>query len=56
MYLNIEYIKRVSPLGIMSLVCVAVLEMDDPVAVFKSISYYMMTVFIGLGIQGKKII
>ncbi|RNA40028.1 excitatory amino acid transporter 3 [Brachionus plicatilis] len=48
----IRIVMWISPLGIMSLVCVAVLEMEDPVAVFKSISYYMMTVFIGLGIQG----
>lgn len=43
---------RFSPIGISSLVCVAVLEMKDPENTFKSISYYMMTVLVGLAIQG----
>jgi hypothetical protein len=33
-------------------VCVAVLEMDDPETTFKSISFYMLTVLVGLGVQG----
>lgn len=41
-----------SPVGIASLITVAVLEMDDPVKTFKSISFYMMTVLVGLAIQG----
>ena len=44
---------RASPVGIASLVCVAVLEMDDPESTFKSISFYMLTVLVGLAIQGK---
>ncbi|CAF0913995.1 unnamed protein product, partial [Brachionus calyciflorus] len=48
----IQLLMWFSPIGIMSLVCVAVLEMENPEAVFKSISYYMMTVLIGLAIQG----
>lgn len=43
---------RFSPIGISSLVCVAVLEMKDPENTFKSISWYMMTVLVGLAIQG----
>lgn len=48
----IRLVMWVSPLGISSLVCVAVLEMEDPETTFKSISYYMMTVLVGLAIQG----
>jgi Na+/H+-dicarboxylate symporter len=48
----IRLIMWFSPLGISSLICVAVLEMQDPIKTFTSISYYMLTVLIGLAIQG----
>jgi Na+/H+-dicarboxylate symporter len=38
--------------GIWSLICGAVLNMDDPKLVFAKISYYAMTVLIGLFIHG----
>jgi Na+/H+-dicarboxylate symporter len=44
--------KRFSPVGIWSLICGAVINMDDPKLVFAKISYYAMTVLIGLFIHG----
>jgi Na+/H+-dicarboxylate symporter len=49
---HFSFYNRISPLGIASLICVAVLEMDDPDVVFRSISYYMLTVLVGLAIHG----
>jgi hypothetical protein len=34
------------------LICVAVLQMDDPEVIFKNISLYMVTVIVGLIIHG----
>lgn len=48
----VEYIMWFSPIGICSLVCSSVLNMENPVAVFEKISYYMMTVLIGLFLHG----
>lgn len=44
--------KRFSPIGICSLICHAVLIMDNPKVVFEKISYYLGTVFLGLLIHG----
>lgn len=49
----IRLIMWFSPVGIASLVCAAVLEMEDPEKTFASISFYMVTVFTGLFIHGK---
>ena len=70
--IKVRLVMWFSPFGISSLVCVAVLEMEDPENVFKSkarylipnniryfkiddkkkgISFYMMTVLVGLAIQ-----
>jgi Na+/H+-dicarboxylate symporter len=48
----LTHLHRISPLGICSLICVAVLQMDDPEVLFKNISYYMLTVLVGLFIHG----
>lgn len=44
--------KRCSPLAICSLLCRIILEMEDPAVVFKGLSYYMLTVLLGLAVQG----
>ena len=48
----IGYVMMFSPIGICSLICSAVLNMDDPTVVFGRISFYMLTVLIGLSIHG----
>jgi solute carrier family 1 (neuronal/epithelial high affinity glutamate transporter), member 1 len=48
----IGIIMTVSPLGIGSLVCGTILEMDDPWELFKSISFYIITLLTGLLFHG----
>lgn len=43
-----------SPIGICSLICESILEMEDPEQTFASISFYMITVFAGLFIHGMR--
>lgn len=49
----IHLVMWFSPIGILSLVCVSILEMEDPEQTFASISFYMLTVLVGLFVHGK---
>ncbi|RNA28020.1 excitatory amino acid transporter 3 [Brachionus plicatilis] len=47
-----QLVMTCSPLAICSLVCRIILEMEDPKVVFRGLSYYMLTVLLGLAVQG----
>jgi Na+/H+-dicarboxylate symporter len=44
-------LPSLSPIGLCSLVCASILELDDPQAVFHKLSFYMLTVLVGLAIE-----
>ncbi|CAF0914845.1 unnamed protein product [Brachionus calyciflorus] len=48
----ISYVMLFSPIGICSLICGSILNMDDPKIVFEKISLYVLTVLLGLIIHG----
>lgn len=45
-------LKRISPVGIFSLIIATIIEMKNPSQVFQRISLYMVTVIVGLAIHG----